>query len=266
LANTATLGTGALRATGAWSATGLPAGLSIDGTTGVISGTPTTSGNFPVVVRVTDVNGLFDEETITVNVVAKPAITTTSPLTPAVLGVAITPIAQTKTDGSNSIPAIGAWAITSGALPAGLSFNVNTGEITGTPTQTGVFPFTVTLTDSIGEIGTKAQSITVNSGPTVTTTPTTQKIYTGASFTLANTATAGTGAIRTTGAWSATGLPAGLSIDGTTGVISGTPTAAGNFSVVVRVTDVNSLFDQETITLNVVAKPAITTTSPLTPA
>jgi CshA-type fibril repeat protein len=263
ITDTVTAGTGAILPSAAWSATGLPAGVTINTTTGVISGTPTTDGVYPVVVTVTDTNNLSDTETITITVTTKPVITTVSPLPRAIAGVAITTIPQTKTQGTASIPATGAWAITAGALPAGLTVNPDTGEITGTATVTGNFTFTVQLTDAAGEVATKVETISVISGPTITTSPRTYKYYTGTAVTLPNTVTAGTGAILSTGGWSATGLPNGLGINTTTGNISGTPTVAGTFTVTERVTDVNGLFDEETLTITVVTKPVITTVSPL---
>lgn len=53
------------------------------------------------------------------------------------------------------------YAVTSGALPNGLSLNASTGAITGIPMNTGFFPFTVTATDSITQTGSQPLSITV---------------------------------------------------------------------------------------------------------
>jgi CshA-type fibril repeat protein len=262
LPNTVTAGTGNIPVIGAWTATSLPQGLVINGSTGAITGTPTSTGTFQVKVKVTDSNDLFDEETLSVVVVAKPVITT--PVLPAVeINKEITPIAQTRTVGSALLPATGAWSIIAGTLPQGLSFNLDTGAITGTPTVSGSFPITVKLTDVDGEFSTKVETIIVNTPPVITTNPLTYKLYRGEPATLPSTATAGTGVIPAIGAWSATGMPSGLSISPSTGEISGTPTVNGTFQVVQRVTDMNSLFDTETLTIRVVSKPLITTALPL---
>jgi CshA-type fibril repeat protein len=258
----ATAGSGIIPATGAWSATGLPAGLSINTTTGAISGTPTATGTFTVTQKVTDSNTLFDVQDLTIKVVAKPIITTPA-LTGFEINQAITPVVQTKTVGSALLPTTNAWSIVAGALPNGLSLNSDTGEITGTPTQSGTFPITVKLVDEDGEFSQQVQNITVGIPPVITTTPLTQKLYVGVAASIPSSATAGTGVIPTTGAWSATGLPAGLTINAATGAITGTPSVAGTFSVIQKVTDANGLFDLETITVNVVVKPVITTTVPL---
>ena len=261
VSNTLTIGTGSIANAG-WTATGLPAGLSINAATGAITGTPTTTGSYTATIRATDVNGLFDEETLTFTVALKPIITTNTPLANAVINVAITPIAQTKTVGAASIPATGAWSIVNGALPTGLSFNVNTGEITGTPTQSGTFTFTVKLIDSADEWASKVETITVNAGPTITTTPLAVTILTTENASITNTVNLGTGSLLGIGAWTASGLPAGLSINSSTGVITGIPSNTGVSTVTLRATDVNGLYDEETMTITVtppVYGPTVTT-------
>lgn len=137
----ATGGTGSY----AWSlkSGSLPAGLSLS-TGGMITGTPTTSGNFgSLVFQVTDTNG--------VNVLsAQLSIKTAS--APAVV-TAFLPMDNAGNPYSVALQANGGtlpyvWSLRSGTLPAGLSFNPNTGAITGTPTTPTINPLIFQVTDA----------------------------------------------------------------------------------------------------------------------
>ena len=130
------------------------------------------------------------------------------------------------------------WSVTSGtALSAvGLSLS-STGEISGTPNATETAAaFTVQVTDSLGNTATQDYTLTIY--PILLVTPTTLPAGTvGTPYSQVLTASGSAGAPY---GWSATGLPAGLSISytsPTTGTISGTPSAAGTFPVTVTVTD-----------------------------
>jgi Glycosyl hydrolase family 48/Cellulose binding domain/Putative Ig domain len=125
-------------------------------------------------------------------------------------------------------------------LPIGLSISSSTGAITGSPTMAGSFNTTVTVND-----GTSASSVnfdwTIGTGSTGTgntvtvTNPGAQTGTVGTAASLQIKATdSATGQTLT---YSATGLPAGLSISSSTGLISGTPTTAGSSSVTVTATD-----------------------------
>ena len=128
----------------------------------------------------------------------------------------------------------------SGALPDGLSFSTSTGAITGMPTVISVAtPYNVTVTNSIGQTATTTINVMVNDTPPtglVYSAP--NPSYTPGIAITDNTPTSGGGAVVSYSI--APSLPAGLSFDTTTGVISGTPTAGLNSAVVYTVTALNS--------------------------
>lgn len=130
------------------------------------------------------------------------------------------------------------WSAT--GLPGGLSIDPSAGTIAGTPTTNAGSPFsvTVTVTDSASASANQLYSLTINSAPpppSITGPAGLPNGTVGVAYpTTTVTATGGV----TPYAWSATGLPPGLSISSSTGKISGTPTSAGSYtSVTVKVTD-----------------------------
>ena len=134
--------------------------------------------------------------------------------------------------------ATGSLSYKATGLPAGLSISSSTGVISGTPTKAGTSSVTVTGTDSTGPTGSATFSWTVGSGSADTVTvasPGSQAGTVGTAVSLAVSAT--DSAVGQTLTYSAAGLPAGLSISSSTGVISGTPTTAGTASVTVTATD-----------------------------
>lgn len=122
-------------------------------------------------------------------------------------------------------------------LPVGLSINSSTGMFSGTPTAPGVYTACVTVTDTTGASMTSCFTWIINSvGNTVSVTspgPQTGTVGTAATLQIQ----ASDSAAGQTLTYAATGLPAGLSINNSTGLISGTPTAAASASVTVTVTD-----------------------------
>jgi hypothetical protein len=122
-------------------------------------------------------------------------------------------------------------------LPAGLSINSATGLISGTPTTAGTSSVTVTVSDSTGASGSVSFSWTINpaNNPVTVTNPGNQTGTVGTAASVQIHAT--DSAAGQTLTYSAAGLPAGLSINSATGLISGTPTTAGTSSVTVTVRD-----------------------------
>ena len=134
--------------------------------------------------------------------------------------------------------ATGALSYAATGLPTGLSISSSTGVISGTATTAGTSTVTVTGTDSTGPTGSATFTWTVGSTAPNTVTVTNPGSQAGTVGTAASVQiTATDSASGQTLAYSATGLPAGLSISSATGLISGTPTTAGTSSVTVTATD-----------------------------
>lgn len=209
----------------------LPPGLSLSGAT--LSGTPTATGTFTFGIRVTDSStgtGTYAEiETVNLQVVPPPTIVVNPVTVPgATVGVSYS---QTFSGSGGTAPYT--FAISSGALPAGLSLNPATGTLTGTPTAAGTFNFTVRATDANNFSGTRAYTL-VAAPPTIVLAPTT--LAGGGVGTAYNQAITASGGIAPYSyAITAGALPAGMSLS-TTGTLSGTPTAGGTFNFTVTTT------------------------------
>jgi len=132
------------------------------------------------------------------------------------------------------------WSVTVGALPQGLSLNAGTGGVTGSPTSAGMFPFTVQVTD--GQVpfdtATRDLSITVRPvsyPPLVITTTSLPNAKRNKNYSRSLAAAGGL----TPYVWSVVSgnLPAGLTLNATTGVISGKATTIKTSSFTAQVRD-----------------------------
>jgi len=233
----------------------LPPGLTLDGVFGRISGTPTASGNFPFTLMVTDNNGNTATGTLSITVGGSIVIT------PATLPNAAVGTAYSQTLAATGGTAPYGWAVTAGSLPLGLTLGAGTGVISGTPTLPGSATFTVTATDSTKTTGQAAFTLVV-SGPVTITTTSLPDATIGTAYSQTLAAAGGT----TPYTWSITTgtLPAGLTLAASTGVISGTPTAAATSSFTVTVTDAGGVTAKQALSIATAA--ALTVTPATLPA
>lgn len=142
------------------------------------------------------------------------------------------------------------WSIASGSLPAGLLLNASTGVISETPTTAGTSNFTVQVTDSSSPAQTDTQALSISIAAVLNITTTNLPNGTvGVAYSETLQATGGT----TPYSWSiASGsLPAGLSLNASTGVIFGTLSTAGTSNFTVQVTDSASPAQTDTQALSI---------------
>jgi hypothetical protein len=221
-----------------YTATGLPGGLSLNAATGLISGIPTVAGAVSFTIKATDssASGPFsNRETYNVTIGAPTLILTPTTLPNPTVG---TNYSQTVSANGGSTPYH--YSVSAGALPAGLVLNTASGNISGIATAAGSSSFTIKAVDSTTGTGSPfsvTQSYTLNTAtPTLSLAPTTlPNPSVGHSY--SQTLVAGGGASPYTYSVSAGALPAGLSLNAGTGVISGTPTTAASYNFTVHVSD-----------------------------
>jgi Glycosyl hydrolase family 48/Cellulose binding domain/Putative Ig domain len=219
-----------------YSSTDLPIGLTLNASTGAITGSPSEAGSYTTTVTVNDgtsASSVNFDWTIGASG-TKNTVTVTNPgAQTGKVGTAVSlQIHATDSASGQTLT----YAATS--LPAGLSISSSTGLISGTPTTAGTSSVVVTVTDGTGASGTASFSWTISTATTNTVTVTNPGTQTGTVGTAASLQIHATdSASGQTLTYTASSLPAGLSISSTTGLISGTPTTAGTSSVTVTATD-----------------------------
>ncbi len=228
----------------------LPTGLTLDATTGVISGTPSGTGSYTIVIKVIDSASGSSSKGYVLDLVAPLSITTTT-LNRTVTGTTY-PVSISASGGKTAYT----FTVSSGTLPTGLTLST-AGAFTGTPSTTGDYPFTITVTDSTGRTATKNLSLGVDA-PLLITTTRLNDAKQGVAYSFTPAATGGYG----TKSWSLFSgtLPAGLTFETATGAISGTPTEAVTRIITLMVTDSYSRTYFKSYPLNVTIPVGFTTT------
>ena len=197
-------------------AIGLPPGLSMDGTNGVISGVPAVSGNFSVSITATNYFGV-DTRTVTLTLAAGVPVIT------SLLSVVAT---QGLTFNYLIIATNNPTGFTATGLPAGLSLRADNGVLSGIPTVAGQFDVLISATNLYGADIKTLQILVLSGEPQITNAV----VVTGTelmpvTYTL-TTYPPATG-------YSVVGLPPGLTFNPANGTISGAPVYAGTNQVQV---------------------------------
>lgn len=201
----------------------LPDGLVL-AADGSVTGTPTTPGPWSAEITATNSEGAATATPSGYVGLVPPAITGSLGTIPAGESVS----AELNADGYPTPT----WTVTGGALPDGLTLSYADGRITGTPTTPGAYSVTVTAQNAHGSVArTLTGSVTEPPGPVTGTVP---QLLVGVPE---STTFSAAGYPPPTFAVTAGGLPAGMSLDPDTGVLAGTPTVAGPWSVTIAATN-----------------------------
>ncbi|MGK5682656.1 putative Ig domain-containing protein [Actinoplanes sp. URMC 104] len=237
----------------------LPPGLTLDGRSGKISGTPTTARTYSnIAVTVTDDLGRSDPDrpVLTIVVLAPPSVMV--PADPR--NIVGDTVRQTVSIMGGVRPYIA--KVTN--LPPGLTTDLGPGgatdgtiTISGVPASPGRYTVTVDVTDSEGGTATGSYTHIIFSPVQLIPLPD-RTITLGSTFSATATGVGGD----STYTYKATGLPVGVTIDSRTGAMSGLATVPGSYLVTVTVTDgLGSTFSQP-FTLTVTTSTALYLTSP----
>jgi len=219
---------------GTWSvsAGALPAGLSLAGS--AISGTPTLGGVFAFTLTIAD-GAASDERPFTLTVYPALQVLTDS------LPLAVAGIAYGETIAAYGGAGGFSWQLSAGSLPSGLTLSATgtpAAALSGTPSAPGTYNFTANVTDSLGNIASRALSLQVAAPLTIGTTAISPAVR-GEFFSAPLAASGGNPASLS---WNLTAgsLPVGLSI-GANGspytLLQGVPTSAGTATFTLQVTD-----------------------------
>ena len=226
----------------------LPPGVTLNTTTGAITGTPTATGAFNFTVTATDGGSFTGARAYSFNMGSPNFTLSPSALPGATVGVTYN---QPITAGGGTAPYT--YSVVAGAIPPGLSVS-SAGVVSGTPTTAGSFNFTVIARDSTTGPGAPygvGSSISLTVGaPVVAVSPATlPDAAVGTAY--SQTVTASGGATPYSYAVTAGALPGGLALNTTSGVVSGTPTSTGTFNFTISATDANAFTGSRAYAVNV---------------
>jgi hypothetical protein len=240
-----------------WSITGvLPQGVTLDTESGTLSGFPLQFGSFTSLkVTVMDANLLSFTKTMQLTVVSPVSISTPT------LAAGVSGVTYSSTLSASGGLSPYTWAIAAGVLPSGLYFYTSTATVSGIPTVTGSFNLTFSVKDTLAQTALKSFLLTVVP-PLDISTLSLPNGAVGIAYSTSLTAANGVAPFT----WSVSSdappaLPPGLSLDQATGVVSGTPTLSGSYTMTFHVRDSQDADKDKDFTIVIVPILTITTSS-----
>ncbi|UTH09019.1 putative Ig domain-containing protein [Macrococcoides canis] len=224
--------------------TGLPSGMKYDAVTSSITGTPITPGTYPIIITASDGDG--NQSSVEFELIV------TDEIPPVINQNEDVEVPEDQPIQPIKIVSDEVATVTVEGLPDGLQFNAGTNEITGTPTTPGIYVITVIGTDAADNTTTETFKIIVTD-ETAPILPQISDIEVSEDRAIApiNVLSDDASAVEIV-----TGLPAGVTFDSATGIISGTPANPGVYNVVVKATDSEGNSSTETFTITVLDKTA----------
>jgi hypothetical protein len=207
----------------------LPAGITLNTSSGLLSGTPTAKGDYSFKIQVTD-GSRKDAQTYSLSVIDALKLTA-APVPGAEIGLAFE-LKPTATGGKPGYT----WTLT-GTLPDGLTLDAATGAISGKPTAAGAYPLKLTVTDTLGLTQTVDVNLVVAS-KLLFSKQVLKPAKVGAAYKFRLVAIGGSRPLT----WNILGgrpgiLPPGVKLGAKTGVLSGTPTKAGTYRLRIQAVD-----------------------------
>lgn len=201
----------------------LPPGLTLDSETGVLSGRPTTGGNYQVTIRATNSLGNV-EVTKTLVVSRSPQAIDISILLEILAGEEYLDEVEFE-----AFPAP-SYSVVDGTLPEGLELDENTGELSGVPTVGGLYNFKIRVTSGSAVSTSENYALVVRQSPISTDRSILGKSLTGKAY---NDSVSASGYPLPTYSVTSGSFPVGLSLNASTGSITGTPTVTGNYNFTI---------------------------------